>query len=68
MADIIPFPSKPDAEPMDEATMVSLNINGKGEIYLVINAYCETREQHDWIISKMVEAASRLVDRKKEID
>lgn len=65
MADIIPFPTKLDAEDMDDVVMVSLIINGKGEIDLVINSYVETMDQYNWAISKMVEAAGRLVNLKQ---
>ena len=67
MTNVLPFPAK--GEPLDEVTMCTLSINGLGHIDLIINAeFIETSEQHNWLIAKMVDAASRLVDRKIELN
>ena len=67
MADVIPFPTPTTREPMDDIAILCLEINGKGEIDLQVNSYCETVEQHNWLIAKLTEAASHLVSRKKAL-
>lgn len=64
MSNVLSFPTK--AEPLDDVTMCSLSINGRGDIELIVNAECiDTAEQHKWRIAKMAEATARLVDRKR---
>lgn len=64
---IFQFPKISGSDPMDEEVMLSVIVNGKGNIDLLINSYCETVEQHNWLIAKMAEAAARIVDRKKDL-
>lgn len=67
MTNVLAFPTKVD-DPLDDVTMCTLTINGRGDIEFIINVdSLETVEQHNWLIAKMVDATSRLVDRKKEL-
>lgn len=63
---VIPFPGSSDSDPLDDEVMVSIAVNGKGDIDILINSFCETAEQHNWLIAKIAEASARIVDRKKE--
>lgn len=67
MTNVLAFPAKVD-DPLDDVIMCTLTITGRGDIEFVINVdSLETVEQHNWLIAKMVDATSRLVDRKKEL-
>lgn len=68
MSNILAFPAKDKDDALDDVTMCTLEINGKGDVDLIVNAEnIETAEQHNWLIAKIGEAISRLIDRKNEI-
>lgn len=63
MSNVLTFPIKKDDE-----LIFQLTIDADGEIELTLNAWrVETAEQHNWLIAKIAEATTRLVDRKNEI-
>lgn len=66
---VVMFPVRAEVkDPLDDVVMCQITINGHGDIELVVNAECvETIEQHNWLIAKIVDASSRLIDRKNEI-
>lgn len=62
MNNVLTFPTKKDDE-----LICQLTIDAEGEIELTLNAWrVETAEQHNWLIAKIAEAVTRLVDRKNE--
>ncbi|QIG76698.1 hypothetical protein EVC28_074 [Rhizobium phage RHph_I1_23] len=68
MSNILSFPAKKEGDPLDDATMCTITINGRGDIELMLNVDAvETVEQHNWLIAKIVDASSRLIDRKNAI-
>jgi len=68
-ARILAFPAKKDGpDPLDDETMCTLSINGRGDIELLLNVdRIETVEQYNWLIAKIVDASSRLIDRKNDV-
>lgn len=67
MADVVQFRAK-TPETKDDEVLCVLEINAEGEISLTLNAWrIETVEQHNWLIAKIVDAASRLISRKNDI-
>lgn len=68
MSNVLSFPSKQGSEPLDDVAMCVIEVNGRGDVKLIVNAESiETAEQHNWLIAKIGEATSRLIDRKVEI-
>lgn len=68
MADILPFPAKPDGkEPMDDVTVCTITVTGKGDVSLWLNDYLETPEQFNWLVAKIVGAASSVNGEKAAI-
>lgn len=67
MSNVVSFPGKKAGDDWDDEVMCTLTINGKGDIELIVNAWrIETVEQHNWLIAKIVDAASRVIGRKNE--
>jgi hypothetical protein len=63
MSNILTFPGKKDDE-----LICRLEIDAEGQIELILNAWrVETDDQHNWLIAKIAEAVTRLVDRKNEL-
>lgn len=66
MSNVVAFPEK--KEPLDDVTVCVIEINGKGEIELILNVeVVETVDQYNWLIAKISEATSRLIDRKHQL-
>lgn len=64
MSNVISFPHK-GSDPWDDEVMCTITINGKGYVELILNIErIETAEQYNWLIAKISEATSRLIDRK----
>ena len=68
MSSVVEFKPKGEGDPLDDVAMCVVEVFGNGDISLIVNTYVETQEQHNWLIAKLVEASSRLVDRKAEIE
>lgn len=48
------------SEPMDDVTVCTITVTGKGDVSLWLNDYIETPEQFNWLIAKIVAAASNI--------
>jgi hypothetical protein len=68
MSNVITLKRKDDKDPWDDMTMCVVTVFGDGKVELIVNAeIVETADQHNWVISKLVEAGYRLIGRKNEI-
>lgn len=67
MTNVVSFPGKGNSDPWDDECMCTIEINGKGDVSLVLNvARIETVEQHNWLVAKVSEAITRIIDHKNE--
>jgi hypothetical protein len=65
MSNVLAFPKKDDKDPWDDEVMCTVTVNGKGEVELILNVErIETAAQYNWLIAKVSEAVSRLIDHK----
>jgi hypothetical protein len=68
MSNIVDLNSRRDpGEPMDDVTVCTISVTGKGDVSLWLNDYIETPEQFNWLITKVVAAASGINATKTEI-